>query len=129
MFLAAYLLLLYLICDARAHSAATSGMQGRDNRSRDSNIPQNFFIDEKKIRQRLKSREDAARALKSSARSTDQRSRRQSGQPKNDFSPGVQDDGPRMWPKVNLICDPLINFKIKQRFSMLGASVTLGTLF
>jgi hypothetical protein len=49
MFLAAYLLLLYLIYDARAHSAATSGMQGRDNRSRDSNIPQNFFIDEKKI--------------------------------------------------------------------------------
>mmetsp|Transcript_29015 Transcript_29015/g.39863 ORF Transcript_29015/g.39863 Transcript_29015/m.39863 type:complete len:373 (+) Transcript_29015:2-1120(+) len=29
-------------------------------------------------------------------------------------------------PKINLHCDPLINFKLKQRFVMLGACITLG---
>ena len=29
-------------------------------------------------------------------------------------------------PKINLLCDPLINFKLKQRFNMLGACITVG---
>jgi len=32
----------------------------------------------------------------------------------------------RNFPKINLRCDPLINFKLKQRLILLGACVTLG---
>lgn len=125
----AFLLLVLLLhlnwCDARA-TAAGGLHQARDM----SSISQNYFIDEKKIRQRLKSREDSsARARRQQSASTvDQRARRQVGQTaKNVFSAEGLDEG-RLWPKVNLIFDPLINFKIKQRFNMLGACVTVGTL-